>query len=378
MRSRTRTVSMYGAIVFALVIGLFPIWWMIVTSFKQPVDIYSGVSLVPQHFTMDNYAELFQDRHFGSYLGNSLVVVALSVGISLAVGTLGAYALTRSRIGELMRRLSLVGALVVRMVPPILLAIPVYIVLGKLGLLDTKLGLIFVYAGLNASLVVWMMESYLGEIPPEIEEARPGGGGRPRVPHAHLRDPDPAGSVHLSDLAVQQKLAQARGGGARAAARRARRRVLGRRARPGLGSCPGSDGGAATPHGHVADLGGQGRRAERHAGPQQHAGHDVRQPMPVQVHARESHHEREQHGEGLPLPPARSRGHEHEHQRDRRGGGGHRVAGGERVARGGHELVGWAAAVEEGLDPGQEHLGRDPGEYPRPEGPPPSAEGQRP
>ncbi|TMK46219.1 MAG: carbohydrate ABC transporter permease [Actinobacteria bacterium] len=171
MRSRTRTVSMYGAIVFALVIGLFPIWWMIVTSFKQPVDIYSGVSLVPQHFTMDNYAELFQDRHFGSYLGNSLVVVALSVGISLAVGTLGAYALTRSRIGELIRRLSLVGALVVRMVPPILLAIPVYIVLGKLGLLDTKLGLIFVYAGLNASLVVWMMESYLGEIPPEIEEA---------------------------------------------------------------------------------------------------------------------------------------------------------------------------------------------------------------
>jgi multiple sugar transport system permease protein len=171
MRSRTRTASMYGAIVFALLIALFPIWWMIVTSFKQPVDIYSGVSLVPQHFTMDNYAELFRDRHFGSYLGNSLVVVALSVGISLAVGTLGAYALTRSTIGERIRRLSLVGALVVRMVPPILLAIPLYIVLGKLGLLDTKLGLIFVYAGLNASLVVWMMESYLGEIPPEIEEA---------------------------------------------------------------------------------------------------------------------------------------------------------------------------------------------------------------
>jgi len=66
MRSRTRTVSMYGAIVLAVVIALFPIWWMIVTSFKQPVDIYSGVSLVPQHFTMDNYAELFRDRHFGS------------------------------------------------------------------------------------------------------------------------------------------------------------------------------------------------------------------------------------------------------------------------------------------------------------------------
>jgi multiple sugar transport system permease protein len=164
-------VTMYVAIAFALVIGLFPIWWMIVTSFKQPVDIYSGVSMIPQHFTMDNYVELFRDRHFGSYLGNSLVVVALSVAISLAVGTLAAYALTRSTIGERIGRLSLVGALVVRMVPPILLAIPLYIVLGKFGLLDTKLGLIFVYAGLNVSLVVWMMESYLGEIPPEIEEA---------------------------------------------------------------------------------------------------------------------------------------------------------------------------------------------------------------
>jgi multiple sugar transport system permease protein len=164
-------MSMYGAIAFALLIALFPIWWMIVTSFKQPVDIYSSVSLVPQHFTMDNYVGLFRNRHFGTFLGNSLVVVALSVGVSLVVGTLGAYALTRSMVGKRIGRLSLVGALVVRMVPPILLAIPLYIVLGRFGLLDTRLGLIFVYAGLNASLVVWMMESYLGEIPPEIEEA---------------------------------------------------------------------------------------------------------------------------------------------------------------------------------------------------------------
>ena len=171
MRIRLRRTAMYGTIALALLIALFPIWWMIVTSFKQPVDIYSGVSLVPQHFTMDNYIELFRNRHFGSYLGNSVTVVALSVGVSLVVGTLGAYALTRSAIGKRLSALSLVGALVVRMVPPILLAIPLYIVLGKYGLLDTKLGLILVYSGLNTSLVIWMMESYLGEIPPEIEEA---------------------------------------------------------------------------------------------------------------------------------------------------------------------------------------------------------------
>jgi multiple sugar transport system permease protein len=70
-----------------------------------------------------------------------------------------------------MRNLWLTAALVVRMVPPILLAVPLYIVLARYRLLDTPLGLILIYASLNTSLVVWMMESYLAEIPTEIEEA---------------------------------------------------------------------------------------------------------------------------------------------------------------------------------------------------------------
>ena len=171
MQRRLRSVALWGVIAFALFVALFPIWWMIATSFKRPVDIYSGVSPWPQHFTLNNYIELFQDRHFKSYLTNSLTVVFLSVGISLVAGTLGAYAITRSGLGRRLSRTSLVSALVVRMVPAILLAVPLYIVLAQYDLLDTPLGLILVYAALNTSLVLWMMESYLSEIPPEIEEA---------------------------------------------------------------------------------------------------------------------------------------------------------------------------------------------------------------
>ncbi len=171
MKARVVRIAMWTTVTVALLIAVFPIWWMIATSFKRPVDIYSGVSLWPQHLTMDNYAELFRDRHFGSYLVNSLTVVVLSVGVSLVAGTLGAYVVTRSALGRRLSGMTLIGALVVRMVPPILLAIPLYIALAKYGLLDTKLGLILVYSGLNTSLVIWMMESYLGEIPPEIEEA---------------------------------------------------------------------------------------------------------------------------------------------------------------------------------------------------------------
>jgi multiple sugar transport system permease protein len=169
-RRRIATLLIWTAIVLVLLISLFPIWWMISTSLKRPVDIYSGVSVLPPQATLRNYIELFRDRHFGDFLRNSLVVVTFSVAISLVAGTLAAYAISRYA-GRRMRNLWLAAALVVRMVPPILLAVPLYIVLARYRLLDTPLGLILIYASLNTSLVVWMMESYLAEIPTEIEEA---------------------------------------------------------------------------------------------------------------------------------------------------------------------------------------------------------------
>ena len=169
-RRQITTVLIWTAIGLALLISLFPIWWMISTSLKRPVDIYSGVAILPPQATLQNYVELFRERHFGDFLRNSLVVVTFSVAISLVAGTLAAYAISRYA-GRRMRNLWLAAALVVRMVPPILLAVPLYIVLARYRLLDTPLGLILVYASLNTSLVVWMMESYLAEIPTEIEEA---------------------------------------------------------------------------------------------------------------------------------------------------------------------------------------------------------------
>jgi multiple sugar transport system permease protein len=169
-RRRIATLLTWTAIALALLISLFPIWWMISTSLKRPVDIYSGVSVLPPQATLGNYVELFRERHFGDFLRNSLVVVTFSVAISLVAGTLAAYAISRYAGGR-MRNLWLAAALVVRLLPPILLAVPLYIVLARYRLLDTPLGLILIYAGLNTSLVVWMMESYLAEIPTEIEEA---------------------------------------------------------------------------------------------------------------------------------------------------------------------------------------------------------------
>ncbi len=170
-RRRVSAVLVYSALAVAIFLTLFPFWWMIDTSLKQPVDIFAGVAFWPQHFTFHNYYRLFHEYNFGAYLTNSIVVVAVSVLVSLVLGTLAAYALARFRLRFGLDRLSLYGVLLVRMLPGILLVVPLYIVLGKWGLLNTRLGLILIYSGLNTSFVIWMMQSFLEEIPRDIEEA---------------------------------------------------------------------------------------------------------------------------------------------------------------------------------------------------------------
>ena len=171
LRERLGAIFVYLTLGVAIFLALFPFWWMLVTSLKQPVDIFSHVALWPQQITFGNYARLFSEFHFGPFLLNSIVIVIASVGVSLVIGTLAAYALARFRLRFGVRPMTLYLVLLVRMLPGILMCVPLYIALAKWGLLNTRLGLILIYAGLNTSFVVWMMQSFLEEIPRDIEEA---------------------------------------------------------------------------------------------------------------------------------------------------------------------------------------------------------------
>ncbi len=163
---RIARLLVYLVLAFAIVIALFPFWWMLVTSLKRPVDIFSGVALWPQQLTFNNYYRLIAEFHFGSYLLNSILIV-----VALVIGTLAAYALARFRMQFGVRKMALYLVLLVRMLPGILMVVPLYIALAQWGLLNTRLGLILIYSGLNTSFVVWMMQSFLEEIPRDIEEA---------------------------------------------------------------------------------------------------------------------------------------------------------------------------------------------------------------
>ena len=171
MKRWWRAALVYLALVAAEGFALFPFWWMITTSLKHQVEIFGGLELVPQIPTLDNFAALFDKYNFGPFLLNSLLVVAFSVVFSLLLGTPAAYALTKLPTESWLQRQALIVVLLVRVLPAILLVVPFYIVLADYGLLNTRLGLILLYTGLNTGFVIWLMQSFLAEIPRDIEEA---------------------------------------------------------------------------------------------------------------------------------------------------------------------------------------------------------------
>ena len=159
------------ALVVAVLVAIVPLAWMLQISFKPNREITQEGTLYPHTATFENYGRLFDERNFGSYLRNSIVVTAASVFASLVIGSLAAYAIARFRLWRRLERRIGLALLTVRIVPAIVIVVPVYLLILELGLLNTWLGLITVYTAFNVGFVVWMMESFFREIPVDLEEA---------------------------------------------------------------------------------------------------------------------------------------------------------------------------------------------------------------
>jgi multiple sugar transport system permease protein len=161
-----------GLLVLALVIALAPVYWMITISLKTEIDQFA---IPPKWFsftpTLEHYYDAFVTRSFGQYLITSAMVAVVSTACALVIGTLAAYALTRFRLPyNLDRKLSL-WILSTRMFPAIVTAVPLFLMMRDLRLLNTKLALIIVYTGFNLPFVVWMMRGFFAEVPRDLEEA---------------------------------------------------------------------------------------------------------------------------------------------------------------------------------------------------------------
>jgi multiple sugar transport system permease protein len=158
----------YAALVIAILLVLFPIYWMVITSLKLPREIYRLPSLWPQVVTFNNYEKLLADGSFLTAIRNSLVVATVVTVISVLISSFAAYSMVRFRY----RFRGLIGRLVLfaYLTPASLLFIPLSIVMAKLNLGNSLSGLILVYLTFSLPLSTWLLQGYFRGVPREIEE----------------------------------------------------------------------------------------------------------------------------------------------------------------------------------------------------------------
>jgi multiple sugar transport system permease protein len=153
-----------------MIFVLFPFFWVIITSFKTTPQISQRTSIFwPSPFTLDQYWSLVQRTPFLTWFRNSVIVAAISTVISVALASLGAYALSRLKFlgaGALTTFL-----LITYLLPGTLLFIPLYQVVTYLGLADTIWGLGVVYPTITVPFCTWLLLGFFRSIPKELDEA---------------------------------------------------------------------------------------------------------------------------------------------------------------------------------------------------------------
>lgn len=163
------TWGVYVIVALFLGLELFPLLWMLSTSFKSPEEYFtSQVRWTPSNPTLEHYTSIFTDLKFGQFLINSLIVTGAATALCILFGAGGAYALARFQTGG---PLLAFGILIQRMAPPIVIVIPLFLLFTNLGQLDTPGALIFTYLGANLPFTLWLLRGFFAEVPRELEEA---------------------------------------------------------------------------------------------------------------------------------------------------------------------------------------------------------------
>lgn len=169
MRKTFRYTLIYLAVILAVVLSIFPIFFLLVTSFKPPELTFAIPPVWVFQPTLQNYREVFAGGTFAKYFLNSLIIATSTTAIALALGSLAGYGFARFRFrGAAWMRL---GSLVPQMLPPITIIVPLYVLFNTMDLIDTRLALIISYLTFSIPLSIWMMTGFFADVPVELEES---------------------------------------------------------------------------------------------------------------------------------------------------------------------------------------------------------------
>lgn len=170
---RKTAVKKYVIIALTLILTifwLFPYLYVVACSFKPGQEVISiPPAFFPKTLSVENFVGLFSRMDAWGYLVNSLTVALISTCLALLLGALAAYAISRS--GSNLSVALVVLILCLKMIPTSSIAVPIYELICDLGLYDTRVALIIVYAAVNMPFVMWTMLSFYKGIPATLDEA---------------------------------------------------------------------------------------------------------------------------------------------------------------------------------------------------------------
>jgi multiple sugar transport system permease protein len=167
-RSTLRLIARYAAAIVVTIVFLFPVYWLFMIAFKTPDEIFHAPPVwYPASIQFDNFAVLFKDRDAVT-VGNSLFIAGCSTLVSMFLGTLCAYSLARFKTGGENLAVWIISQ---RMVPPIAIVFPLFLLYVWLGWVDTYYGMILLYTAFNLPYVIWMMRGYIEDVPIDLEQS---------------------------------------------------------------------------------------------------------------------------------------------------------------------------------------------------------------
>ncbi|WP_280388137.1 carbohydrate ABC transporter permease [Nocardia wallacei] len=160
---------LWGVLAWVVGIGMFfPVLWMVLTAFKQEGDAYTDPPKLLFTPTLDQFSAVL-DSGIGTALLNSTFATAMSTIVVLALGIPAAFALSLRPVRN--TRDAMMFFLGTKMLPIVAAIVPLYVIVGDIGLLDNIWALVVLYTAMNLPIAVWMMRSFFLEVPGELLEA---------------------------------------------------------------------------------------------------------------------------------------------------------------------------------------------------------------
>ncbi len=163
-------VTLTLAVIFVLIWCIFPFYWAVVSSLKPNIELFDpNPTLIPKNPTFSNYVKVFAERPFHVNIWNSIVVSGITTLTTLIFGSFAGYAIARLQ----MKGKAFVMALIlsVSMFPQISILGSLFVILRKLGMINTYQGLILPYVAITLPLTTWILQNFFRDLPKEIEEA---------------------------------------------------------------------------------------------------------------------------------------------------------------------------------------------------------------